>query len=577
MNIIRRLTLVVVCVTLASVVVGQVPAPTAPPTPPPLGQPIIPNLGQPAAPNPAQPTGPISFAGPFPATVPAPAAAAATTAAAAASNKPEIGIAEAAGTLTDPTDFIYLSKEFVFNLFVLASAVNTPGVSFNPDALPQVSLVDSNEGAGTAQGSPSGSRSGSRTGSLSSGEGEGSYYRSRPVNRAEQRAGDRPSYRSKSVGGGQTETAWVGSSTEGGRRTVGAAQYLSGQPEQGRTYAAPTEDSDSGKMLDAITVTNNPELAKLKELVKALPTWQRVGRFPLLTTQKQKIDKAIAGVYAQAFRVAGTPQTQYNYGSGYYEGGSYQNSGTWQVNLNTPGRSPTGEAGSQPAPPYPGQAAYPGQGPQGPPPIDPQAMGEWYYYYQQTMGWERYVAEEVLMLKEGEPQNMYDLGTAVQAQDLYVPQPMGQNAPPPLIHFDNKEKLLDERLSLIKPAGMKPALEQMDRQMAELAAKNARDDSNRNREFVARLEARKQRRFLYREWLNDQTAEIRKMAEDYRRRMAGDQFEIDGVRFLVSEKPLNYVPLNARNIVTERLTPYDLLDNDGALKKPTEETSRKAP
>jgi hypothetical protein len=95
--------------------------------------------------------------------------------------------------------------------------------------------------------------------------------------------------------------------------------------------------------------------------------------------------------------------------------------------------------------------------------------------------------------------------------------------------------------------------------------------------FVADLEVRKERRFRYREWLNDQTTEIHKLAEDYRRRLAGNEFVIDGVQYLVSQKPLRDVPLGSRNIVTERLTPYDLLDSDGTLKKATEATVEQTP
>jgi len=43
------------------------------------------------------------------------------------------------------------------------------------------------------------------------------------------------------------------------------------------------------------------------------------------------------------------------------------------------------------------------------------------------------------------------------------------------------------------------------------------------------------------------------------------------MRILVSPEPLNHVPLNTRNIVTNRLTPYDLIDENGAVKRPPEE------
>jgi hypothetical protein len=193
------------------------------------------------------------------------------------------------------------------------------------------------------------------------------------------------------------------------------------------------------------------------------------------------------------------------------------------------------------------------------------------------VAWEQYVNEEVLILKPGEPTNNYNLDTALQPQELYMAPPAGPGAPVPIIHFGSRETPVTMKLSAVKPNSIQSALDQVSRVMEDLASQNAKKDSDRSRKFVANLDVRKERRFRYREWLNDQTTEIRKMAEDYRRRLAGNEFVIDGVQYLVSPKPLNNVPLGSRNIVTERLTPYDLLDTNGTLKKATEETVEQTP
>jgi hypothetical protein len=441
-------------------------------------------------------------------------------------SRPEIGIAEAAGTLTDPTDFIYLSKEFVFNLLVLASSIGVPGVQFNANGLPTLREVE----IGPAEGTTA-------------------------------RTGPRPARPRTSSSSGEMETVWVGGSSNRGQRTVRGAQTLAAEDENVRTMAVPA-DEDAAQMLNTVTVTNNEDFTKLKDLVKDMPGWQRVGRLPLQTTQKQKIDKAIAGIYAQAFRMMLMPGTAPSPQGAPGPGGS----NTWVVDTEAGASRPQQAAEPQPGQPYQ----------QGPPPIDPQAMGEWYYFDQQAIAWERYINEEVLMLKPGEPANFYNLDTAVQPQELYL-APQDPNAPLPIIHFDNKETPIMRRLSAVKPASIEPALDQLSRTMEDLAAQNAKKDSDRSRVFVANLDARKERRFRYREWLNDQTTEIHRMAEDYRRRLAGNELVIDGVQYLVSQKPLGTVPLGSRNIVTERLTPYDLLDTDGTLKKATEASVEQTP
>ncbi|KPL05638.1 hypothetical protein AMJ85_11475 [candidate division BRC1 bacterium SM23_51] len=184
----------------------------------------------------------------------------------------EIDIAEAAGTLTDPTDFIYISQEFVFNLLVLASTLNIPGVQFDVEELPTIEVPSERAGMRTSRGGDEG-----------------------------------------------LETRWAGESTAGGRRTVSGARYLAGLEEGGE--AAPPVTIDHSEWLDAVSVSGNEQLGKLLEFAKELPEWQRVARIPLLTTEKQKVDEAIADVYSRAFNWAVvTPQAQTSYGYyGYYD------------------------------------------------------------------------------------------------------------------------------------------------------------------------------------------------------------------------------------------------------------------
>lgn len=401
--------------------------------------------------------------------------------AAAAADSP-IDISEAAGSLTDPTDFIYLSQDGVFSLLVLASRLNVPGVIYEPSALPRSRRV-----------SPRASTRGRRE-------------------------------------GGATEMSWRGDSTPRGRRTVAAARYLAGAEDERRAARPPSARGHSG-WLETVSVSGNEELAKLLDLVQDLPGWQRVGRFPLPTTEKRKIDDAVAGIYALAYSVA-AQRTQ---------------------------------------PPQPEYSDDP-QPAAGPPSPDPMAVGRWYYHYQQTIAWERYVSEEVLRLRTADDAGSYNFETAVAPQDLYlVPRP--PDAPLPVIHFDGKESEVATYLSAVRPHAAGAAADQMYHVMESWAERKAARDSDESRNIVARLDERKQRRFQYRQWLDDRATDIRKLAEAYHRRLTGRRVDVDGTEILITPQPMSNIPLNAINVVSDKLTPYDLIDHEGRLKKPSEKRS----
>lgn len=400
----------------------------------------------------------------------------------------DVDVMEAAGTLTDPYTFIYLSQEYVFNLLVLASTVGVGGATFDINSVPTTVVPDT-------------------TANAAGGYAYDEYY---------------------------------------------GADTAAAPPATQQTGGSPTADVDHTGWLNAVSVSDNSDLGKLLELVEDATDWRRIGRYELLTSEKIEIDKSIAEVYSAAFSGIG-PQATNPYNSGYYSGSSY-----W-----TDDSSEGGYYGGTPVTPVPAQQTTP--------PVDPIAMGEWYYYYQQLIGWERYVADETLLLEEGENTNKYDLDTALGGQDLYlVPSPDGS---PQLIHFDLEETEMTPYLSAVRPSALKTAIGQMEREMRDWAEQRAEEDSERSRSFVERLDERQDRRFRYRDWLNDQATEIRKMAEDYRKRLAGEHIEIEGMEILLTREPLDNVPFRARNIVTERLTPYDLLDAEGRIIRPRDEAA----
>jgi hypothetical protein len=208
-------------------------------------------------------------------------------------------------------------------------------------------------------------------------------------------------------------------------------------------------------------------------------------------------------------------------------------------------------------------------------------MGEWYYHYQQAQAWERYVSEQVLMLTSSEQEEQYNLSSVLQPNEIFFTPP-NPDGTPRMIHFDYIESGVSQLLSAVKPGSIGSALDHMSRVMSEKAVERAKEDSDRSRAFVIdpvdSLNARKERRFRYREWLDDQATEVAKMAEDFSRRVRGDQFVIEDVMYIVTrDEELHSVPYGARNIVTERLTPYDLLEENGTLKRPIEEVVEETP
>ena len=88
------------------------------------------------------------------------------------------------------------------------------------------------------------------------------------------------------------------------------------------------------------------------------------------------------------------------------------------------------------------------------------------------------------------------------------------------------------------------------------------------------MEYRENRREDFKGWLLDQKAAVQNCTSDWIRRREGRELTIDGTIYLVSDKPLDAVPIDAVNVVTNvvqdelKVTPYDILNDDGSLTKP---------
>lgn len=108
--------------------------------------------------------------------------------------------------------------------------------------------------------------------------------------------------------------------------------------------------------------------------------------------------------------------------------------------------------------------------------------------------------------------------------------------------------------------------------VANYLQKNVRDmdesDLRENLDFWDRLEGRRYLRNDYHQWLTDQKEIVGKYTKDWILNREGREVAIEGTTYLISREPIENIPLNAVNLVTNKLTPYDILNTDGTLKKP---------
>jgi hypothetical protein len=189
---------------------------------------------------------------------------------------------------------------------------------------------------------------------------------------------------------------------------------------------------------------------------------------------------------------------------------------------------------------------------------DPRAGAEWDFYYQQLELYSNYVQQRVLEGVEDLPEPSYDA-----------------------------QAYLQDRTDL--KAGF-------DKAALELANKQ-RDE---NEAFYERLGTREDRRRKYYEWIAAQQRELDDWAKIWARKVNGSLWaaaeeplnrddwyhgtnfagkqpvtvEVDGQSYLLSEEPQRSVAPEQLNVLSDRLTPYDIVDRNGDLKNPRVEIRR---
>ena len=159
---------------------------------------------------------------------------------------------------------------------------------------------------------------------------------------------------------------------------------------------------------------------------------------------------------------------------------------------------------------------------------DPQAVAAWTYFWQQLKLWQLYIEDRI-----------FYRNLAAQAQDM--------------INFED-------------PGGLQTQLTGLLLALYQQAGEIDEEKHEETLAYQQRLVNRANLREAYNAWLEEQKGLVLEFAGQWLKKMRGEEVTIDGNLYLISSEPLRRVPRNAVNIVTNKLTPYDIVNEDGTLK-----------
>ncbi|MBN1517599.1 hypothetical protein JXA32_13635 [Candidatus Sumerlaeota bacterium] len=160
--------------------------------------------------------------------------------------------------------------------------------------------------------------------------------------------------------------------------------------------------------------------------------------------------------------------------------------------------------------------------------FDAEQWAHWIYFYRQLTLWENYIAGELLFEPLAQ-RTSYDIR---------------------LMNTGELNELLSSHRDQAKTKDLRASI--------------------RVQNILTKLEERQRDRELFRNWLQARERDIDEFAQNFYNRQQGTLLILEGQEFLVTEKPQDTVPGDVINVVTEELTPFDLLTEDGKIKKKVE-------
>lgn len=159
---------------------------------------------------------------------------------------------------------------------------------------------------------------------------------------------------------------------------------------------------------------------------------------------------------------------------------------------------------------------------------DPQAVAAWTYFWEQLKLWQLYIEDRI-----------FYRNLAVKARDM--------------INFED-------------PGGLQTQLTGLLLAFYQQAGEVDEETHEETLAYQQRLVNRANLREAYNAWLEGQKELVLEFSGQWLKKMRGEEVTIDGNLYLISSEPLRRVPRDAVNIITNKLTPYDIVNEDGTLK-----------
>jgi hypothetical protein len=226
---------------------------------------------------------------------------------------------------------------------------------------------------------------------------------------------------------------------------------------------------------------------------------------------------------------------------------------------------------------------YPG------PPADVETWAQWSYYADQLALWDQYVERKMFGSGIKAECSVADVkwpgdpaGKEEGAQQRFVSQEGTVNRLVEKTQNRSLDSQLGDFFSTGQQGGEAGPREfppsQMDAQAEALynclseGVRSIEDRQYRSMiELDSRLAEREIARNAYKEWREDQSKTMEALVKDWARKYDGDVAVIEGVRYeLFRPGKVPKAVMRGANVVESegRLTPYDVLDEDGILRKP---------
>jgi len=217
--------------------------------------------------------------------------------------------------------------------------------------------------------------------------------------------------------------------------------------------------------------------------------------------------------------------------------------------------------------------------------VDPNASATWKLFYDQLALWQEYLQQTILVdvdLTSSVDDITWAPGGNQPGQPGY--QPTGVEG----VVGSNQNKSIDEQtgeffsLGGAPAEGQNPAVVTRDQVLEQVLnlyevfkqqSQEADQETYKSAESITTgLAEREGRRLAYRNWLDDRKEMVVEAAQDWGKRQQGQVVVVDGVQYELYSPtqglPKGAGPSDVVRVVTENLTPYDLLNPDGTQKEP---------